>query len=95
MKHQSLVGLVVIDAELGRKDHGSIFHKYDWEGLELLDARTNLQTRLNWWYKQKKYNRKLCWSEFHSPARRLEIERGRPEQSAGQLSNPRHMQYNR
>jgi hypothetical protein len=30
--HQSLVGSVVIDAELGREDHGSIPHNCDREG---------------------------------------------------------------
>jgi hypothetical protein len=32
--NQSLVGSVVIGAELGREDHGSIPHNYDREGAE-------------------------------------------------------------
>jgi hypothetical protein len=30
-KHQLLVGLVMISAELGREDHSSIPHNYDQE----------------------------------------------------------------
>ncbi|MCI21690.1 hypothetical protein A2U01_0042859, partial [Trifolium medium] len=39
--NRSLVGPVVIDAGLGREDHGSIPRNCDQEGLELLDARTD------------------------------------------------------
>jgi hypothetical protein len=31
----------MIDAELGREDHGLILRYCDWEELEPLDARTN------------------------------------------------------
>jgi hypothetical protein len=39
-KNSKQVALVVIDAELGRKNHGSIPHNCDQEGLKPLDART-------------------------------------------------------
>jgi hypothetical protein len=41
--HQSLVGSVVIDIELGREDHGSIPRNCDREGLKPLDDRTNFE----------------------------------------------------
>jgi hypothetical protein len=50
----SLVGWVVIGAELGMEDHGLIPRNYDGRGLEPLDARTDPRTRFNWWWKQKK-----------------------------------------
>ncbi|MCI11067.1 hypothetical protein A2U01_0032166, partial [Trifolium medium] len=46
INHQSLVGPVVIGVELGREDHGSIPATAIGKGLELLDARTDPQTRL-------------------------------------------------
>jgi hypothetical protein len=46
---QSLVGLVVIGAELDREDHGSIPVTAIGRGLESLDAKTDPRTRLNWW----------------------------------------------
>jgi hypothetical protein len=45
----NLVGSVVIDVELGRKDYGSIPRNCHREGLKSLDVRTNLRTRFNWW----------------------------------------------
>jgi hypothetical protein len=39
--NQSLVGLVVIDAQLGREDHGSILRNCNREGLKPLDVRTD------------------------------------------------------
>jgi hypothetical protein len=45
---------MVIDAELGRRDHGSIPAAAIGRGLEPLDVRTDTQTRLNWWCKYKK-----------------------------------------
>jgi hypothetical protein len=43
--NQSLVGLVVINAELNKENHDSIHRKCDWEGLKPLDIRTDFQTR--------------------------------------------------
>jgi hypothetical protein len=40
-KYQSLVGSVVIDAEPGRKNHGSIPATMIRRGLKPLDARTD------------------------------------------------------
>jgi hypothetical protein len=40
---------VVIDAKLGREDHGSIPRNCDWKGLKPLDARTDPRLRLNLW----------------------------------------------
>jgi hypothetical protein len=51
---QILVDSVVI-SELGKYDHGSIPWHCDRRGLKLLDPKTNLQIRLNWWWKSK-YN---------------------------------------
>ncbi|MCI21744.1 hypothetical protein A2U01_0042914, partial [Trifolium medium] len=42
----SLVGSVVIDAELGREDHGSIPATAIGRGQKPLDVRTDLRTRL-------------------------------------------------
>jgi hypothetical protein len=39
--YQSLVDSVVIGAELGREDHGSIPRNCDERGLKPLDARTD------------------------------------------------------
>jgi hypothetical protein len=39
----------VIDAELGREDHGLIPATTIKRGLEPLDVITDPQTRLNWW----------------------------------------------
>jgi hypothetical protein len=44
---------MVIDTELGREDHGSIPTIVIESGLEPLDVRTDLRTRLNWWWKPK------------------------------------------
>jgi hypothetical protein len=46
-KNQSLVGSVVIDAELGREDYGLIPATAIGRGLELLNARTDPRTRFN------------------------------------------------
>jgi hypothetical protein len=46
--YQSLVGSVVIDAELGRKDHGSIPATAIERRLESLDDKTDPRIRLNW-----------------------------------------------
>jgi hypothetical protein len=62
--NQSLVGLVVIDVELYRKDYSSISRKYDWRRFELLDVRTDSRTRLNWWWKQK--IKKLMWEQVQN-----------------------------
>ncbi|MCI66908.1 hypothetical protein A2U01_0088166, partial [Trifolium medium] len=43
------VGSVVIVAELGRENHGSIPATAIGRGLEPLDARTDPRTILNWW----------------------------------------------
>jgi hypothetical protein len=51
MIYQSLVGLVVIDTELDKEDHSSIPATVIGRGLEPLDGKTNLRTRLNWWCK--------------------------------------------
>jgi hypothetical protein len=32
---------MMIDAELGREEHGSIPRNYDWRGLNSLDVRTD------------------------------------------------------
>jgi hypothetical protein len=48
---------VVIGAELGREDHGSIPATATGRGLELLDIRTDPRTRLNWWHKTKQKKR--------------------------------------
>jgi hypothetical protein len=48
-----LVGSVVIDVELGRKNHGSIPATTIERRLEPFDIRTDLRTKLNWWLKQK------------------------------------------
>jgi hypothetical protein len=42
-----LVDQVVIDAEFGRKDNGSISHNCDQKELEPHDARTDPQTKLS------------------------------------------------
>jgi hypothetical protein len=53
--NQSLVDSVIIDAELGREDHIIWLLSTAIErGLKPLDARTEPQTRLNWWWKTKK-----------------------------------------
>jgi hypothetical protein len=49
MNNQSLVGLVVIDAELGRKHNSSILATAVGRELKPFDVRTNYRTRLNWW----------------------------------------------
>jgi hypothetical protein len=46
---QSLIDLVVIDAELGKEDHDLIPVTAIGRGLKPLDARTDPRTRLNWW----------------------------------------------
>jgi hypothetical protein len=47
--YQSLVGSVIIGAERGREDYGSIPATAIEKGLEPLDAITDLQTRFNCW----------------------------------------------
>jgi hypothetical protein len=47
--YQSLIGLVVIDAELDREDHGSIFATAIGRRLKPLDIKIDPRTRLNWW----------------------------------------------
>jgi hypothetical protein len=44
---KSLVGSWVIDAELGRENHGSILHNCDREGAEITYAKIDPRTRLN------------------------------------------------
>jgi hypothetical protein len=44
-----LVGLVVIDAEFGKENHGSNSATAIERRIEPLDARIDLRTRLNWW----------------------------------------------
>jgi hypothetical protein len=46
-KNQSLVGLVMIDAELDKKDDSSIPATTIGKGLEPLDVKIDPQTRLN------------------------------------------------
>jgi hypothetical protein len=48
-EYQSLVGLMVIGAELGREDHGSIPATTIGKRLKPLDGRTDLRTRFNGW----------------------------------------------
>ncbi|MCH97209.1 RNA polymerase subunit beta, partial [Trifolium medium] len=45
--NQSLIDSVVVDAGLGREEHGSIPATAIGRGLEPLDSRTDLQTRLD------------------------------------------------
>ncbi|MCI48419.1 hypothetical protein A2U01_0069662, partial [Trifolium medium] len=45
--HQSLVKSVVIDAELGREDHGSIPATMTESELKSLDVRTDPRIRLS------------------------------------------------
>jgi hypothetical protein len=49
MNNRSLIDLVVIDTELGRKNNSSILATAFGKGLKLFDVRTDSQTRLNWW----------------------------------------------
>ncbi|MCI00611.1 hypothetical protein A2U01_0021631, partial [Trifolium medium] len=39
-------GSVVIDAELSKKNHGSIPRNYDWDGTKPLDARNGRKNTL-------------------------------------------------
>jgi hypothetical protein len=47
----------MIVVELGRENHGSIPATAIGRGLESLDARIDLQTRFNWWWKKKTHIR--------------------------------------
>jgi hypothetical protein len=53
--NQSLVGSVVIGAELDRKDHGSIPAIAIGMELKSLDGRTDPQTKFNWRWKKKSW----------------------------------------
>jgi hypothetical protein len=44
-----LVDVVMIDAEFDRENHSLIHAIAIGRGLKPLDARTDLQTGLNWW----------------------------------------------
>jgi hypothetical protein len=57
--YQSLVGPVLIDAELGRDDHNSIPHNSDQKGAGSTCYQNWPWIGLNWWWKLKKYN-ELC-----------------------------------
>jgi hypothetical protein len=52
-----LVGLVVIDAELGKK--GSILATAIERELEPFDVRTDSRPRFNWWWKKKYYSNRI------------------------------------
>jgi hypothetical protein len=40
---------VIVNAEFGKNDHDSISTTAIRRGMKSLNARTDLQTRLNWW----------------------------------------------
>jgi hypothetical protein len=49
MHYNNNCGSVEIDAELGRENHGLIPTIAIKRRMKPLDARTDPQTRLNWW----------------------------------------------
>jgi hypothetical protein len=54
--------LVVIDAELGRKNHGSIPHNYDCEGAEIIWCQNRSPNQIKLVVKAKKRKKNYNWN---------------------------------